>query len=140
WQYVFDRVVSPSCLWSSYAPGSLGDYADVKSLWQAWDEGAYIKDIGHKPALRLIDARWGNLESEETHKRKFPTWRPRNDGKARKIWSNFFFFIHRINGRIKSGHSSNEAVSYFEDLRGEKSLSQLHKVLQPKDLKRKRAT
>ena len=38
---------------------------------------------------------------------------------------------------IKSGHGSNEAVMYFEDLRGAKSLSQLHKTLQPK--KRKRA-
>ena len=51
---------------------------------------------------------------------------------------NFFFFIHRIDARIKSGHSSGEAVTYFEDSRGTKSLSQLHKALQPK--KRKRAT
>jgi hypothetical protein len=82
WQYVLDWVVNPSPLWSSYAPGSLGDYADIKSIWQAWDEGTYIKDVGRKPALRLIDARWGNLESQETHKRKFPSWRPRNDNKV----------------------------------------------------------
>ena len=88
WQYIFDSVVNPSLLWSSYAPGSLGDYADIKSIWQAWDEGAYIKDVGHKPALRLIDARWGNLESQETHKRKYPSWRPRNDNKVR-----FPFFL-----------------------------------------------
>ena len=87
WQYVLDMVVNPSLLWSSYAPDSLGDYADVKSIWQAWDEGAYIKDVGRKPALRLIDARWGNLESQETHKRKFPSWRPRNDN---KVCSYFF--------------------------------------------------
>ena len=82
WQYVLDRVVNPFPLWSSYAPGSLGDFADVKAIWQAWDEGTYIKDVGRKPALRLIDARWGNLESQETHKRKFPSWRPRNDNKV----------------------------------------------------------
>jgi len=82
WQYILDGVINPSLLWSSYAPGSLGDYADVKSIWQAWDEGAYIKDVGRKPALRLIDARWGNLESQETHKCKFPSWRPRNDNKV----------------------------------------------------------
>lgn len=78
WQYLLDKVVnpSPSPLWSSYSPGSLGDYADIKSIWQAWDEGEYIKDVGCKPALRLIDARWGNLESQETHKRKYPSWRP----------------------------------------------------------------
>ncbi len=82
WQYVLDKVVNPSPLWSSYAPCSLGDYADVKSIWQAWDEGTYIKNVGRKPAFRLIDARWGNLESHETHKRKFPSWRPRNDNKV----------------------------------------------------------
>ena len=82
WQYVLDKVVNPSVLWSLYAPGSLGEYADIKSIWQTWDEGTYIKDVGRKPALRLIDARWGNLESQETHKRKFPSWRPRNDNKV----------------------------------------------------------
>jgi len=55
---------------------------DVKSIWQAWDEGAYIKDVGRKLALRLIDTKWGNLKSQETHKRKFPSWRPRNDNKV----------------------------------------------------------
>ena len=87
WQYILDRVVNPSFLWSSYAPRSLGDYEDIKSIWQVWDEGAYVKHVGHKPALRLIDARWGNLESQETHKRKLPSWRPRNDNKVC-----FFFF------------------------------------------------
>ena len=93
WQYVLDRVVNPSPLWSSYAPGSLGDYADIKSIWQAWDEGTYIKDVGRKPALRLIDARWGNLESQETHKRKFPSWRPRNDN---KVCMSIFSYLHGI--------------------------------------------
>jgi hypothetical protein len=82
WQYILDRVVNPSALWSSYAPGSLGDYPDIKSIWQAWDEGAYIENVGRKPAVRLIDARWGNLESQETHKRKYSSWRPRNDTKV----------------------------------------------------------
>ena len=49
------------------------------SIWQVWDEGAYVKDVGCKPALRLIDERWGKLESQETHKHKYPSWRPRND-------------------------------------------------------------
>jgi hypothetical protein len=89
WQYLLDRVENPSPLWSSYAPGSLGDYADIKSIWQAWDEGTYIRNVGRKPALRLIDARWGNLESQETHKRKFPSWRPRNDNKV----CGYSFFI-----------------------------------------------
>ena len=63
WQYILDRVVNPSSLWVSYSSGSLGDYADVKSIWQAWDEVEYIKDISHRPALQLIDKRWGNLET-----------------------------------------------------------------------------
>ena len=92
WQYILDKVINPSFLWSSYAPGSLGDYADIKSIWQAWDEGAYIKDVGRKPALRLIDGRWGNLESQETHKRKFPSWRPRNDNKV-------CFYIYFFEGK-----------------------------------------
>jgi hypothetical protein len=91
WQYLLDQVINPSPLWSSYAPGSLGDYADIKSIWQAWDDGTYIKNVGHKPALRLIDARWGNLESHETHKRKFPSWRPRNDNKV--CGYSFFIFM-----------------------------------------------
>lgn len=82
WQYIFARITSPPELWLVYTPGSLGQYADIKSLWQEWEEGAYVKDIGRKPALRLIDARWGNLESQETHKRKLPSWRPRNDTKV----------------------------------------------------------
>ena len=91
WQYLLDQVINPSPLWSSYAPGSLGDYADIKSIWQAWDEGTYIKNVGCKLALRLIDARWGNLKSQETHKRKFPSWRPQNDNKV--CGYSFFIFM-----------------------------------------------
>ena len=61
WQYILNKVINLSVLWSSYSPNSLSDYADVKSIWQAWNEGEYIKDVGRKPALQLIDARWGNL-------------------------------------------------------------------------------
>ena len=82
WQYILNRVVNLSALWSSYAPGSLGDYPDIKSIWQMWDEGTYIENVGRKPAVRLIDERWGNLESQETHKRKYSSWRPRNDTKV----------------------------------------------------------
>ena len=153
WQYIFDRIINPSNLWLSYAPGSLGDYPDIKSLWQAWDEGTFVNDVGRTPALRLIDARWGNLKSQETRRGKFPSWRPTNDEKvstssyklsnwfcshnlqARKIWSNFYFFVHRIEDKIKSGMSSNAAVSHFDNLRNERSLSQLHRSLQTKKRK-----
>ena len=46
WQYIFDRIINPSSLWLSYTPGSLGDYPDIKSLWQAWDEGTFVIDVG----------------------------------------------------------------------------------------------
>jgi len=82
WQYILDRVINPLDLWPSYAPGSLSDYPNVKSIWQVWDKGAYTRDVGCKPALCVIDARWGNLESQETHKCKYPSWRPRNDNKV----------------------------------------------------------
>jgi hypothetical protein len=82
WQYIFDRIRNPSTLWLSYAPGSLGDYPDIKSLWQAWDEGTFVIDVGRTPALRLIDARWGNLKSQETHRGRFPSWRPTNNEKV----------------------------------------------------------
>ena len=152
WQYIFDRITNPSELWLSYAPGSLGDYPDIKSLWQAWDEGTLVVDVGRTPALRLIDARWGNLKSQETHRGRFPSWRPTNNEKvcvilqtihtffsrnsqARKIWSNFFFFVHRIEDKIKSGMSSDAAVSHFDNLRNERSLSQFHRSLQTKKRK-----
>ena len=54
-------------------------------------EPMYIKNVGHKPALRLIDVRWGNLESQETHKHKFPSWRPQNDNKV--CGYSFFIFM-----------------------------------------------
>jgi hypothetical protein len=82
WQYIFDRITNPANLWLSYAPGSLGDYPDIKSLWQAWDEGTFVIDVGRTPALRLIDARWGNLKSQETHRGRFPSWRPTNNEKV----------------------------------------------------------
>jgi len=75
WQYVFENVTNPSELWLSYAPGNLGDYADIKSIWEAWDEGTFVTSIGRKAPIRLIDARWGNLKNEETHRKKYASWR-----------------------------------------------------------------
>jgi hypothetical protein len=83
WQYIFDRITNPSDLWVLYAPRGLGDYPDVKSLWQAWDKGTFVDDVGRKPALQLIDARWGNLKSQETNRKRFPSWRPANNEKVR---------------------------------------------------------
>jgi hypothetical protein len=88
WQFIFENVSEPSALWISYAPESLGNYLDIKSLWQAWDEGTYVLKIGRKPALRLIDGRWGNIKNQNNHGR-LPSWRPRNDEKV-------FYFYNSI--------------------------------------------
>jgi hypothetical protein len=103
WQYIFDRITNPSNLWLSYAPGSLGDYPDIKSLWQAWDEGIFVIDVGRTPALRLIDARWGNLKSQETHRGKFPSWRPTNNEKVCTVLHIISCFTHIICRLARSG-------------------------------------
>lgn len=93
WNSVFAHIVDPSLLWTVYAPDSLGNYPDIKSLWQAWDEGSYVENVGRKPALRLLDARWGSLKNMKTNKGKFPSWRPRNDNNVRlslTLLSNWF--------------------------------------------------
>jgi len=149
WQHIFDKITTASEIWTTYAPGNLGDYRDIQSLWTAWDEGTYVPGVGKKAAIRMIDSRWGNLKSLETKHGRLASWRPHNDSKvclfprylysyptymnqARKIWSNFYFFVTRIEQYIKTGHSSAEAVDHFESLRAGRSLSQLHKHLQVK--------
>lgn len=39
WQSIFSKVTNPVQLWDCYAPRSLGDYPDVKTIWQSWSEG-----------------------------------------------------------------------------------------------------
>ena len=107
WQYIFDRVTNPSDLWLSYAPGSLGDYPDIKSLWQAWDEGTFVVDVGRKPAMRLIDARWGNLKSHDTRQGRLPSWRPRNNDKVSTPSYDYLVDVAHINRRpARSGRIS----------------------------------
>ena len=103
WQYLFDRITNPSKIWLLYTPGSLGDYLDIKSLWQAWDEGAFVIDVGQTPALRLIDARWGNLKSQETHWGRLPSWRPTNNEKVGTSSCCLFDFSHIIFRLTRSG-------------------------------------
>ncbi len=54
----------------------------MSALWEAWDEGTYLADIGRKVALRSIEERWGALKDESTKRSKLPSWRPRNDATA----------------------------------------------------------
>ncbi|PPR08000.1 hypothetical protein CVT24_003747 [Panaeolus cyanescens] len=132
WQHILDAVSNPVELWATYEPGSLGEYRDIKSLWQAWDEGTFVPNVGHKPALRLIDARWGDLRNQKTNKKKFPAWRPRNNDNARAKWSRFYFFIKLIQDRVDEGCSIDTAVQYFDLLRKDDSVHALFKSLKPK--------
>ncbi|PPR04707.1 hypothetical protein CVT24_011829 [Panaeolus cyanescens] len=132
WQHILDAVSNPVELWAVYEPGSLGEYRDIKSLWQAWDEGTFVPNVGHKPALRLIDSRWGDLRNQKTNKKKFPAWRPRNNDNARAKWSRFHFFIKLIQDRVDEGCSIDTAVQYFDLLRKDDSVHALFKSLKPK--------
>jgi hypothetical protein len=67
-------------------------FPSIMSLWQCWDEGAYIMDVGQAPALRLINARWGSLKNQETKKGRLAAWRPRNDEKVALLK-----LIHELN-------------------------------------------
>ena len=82
WQHIFEKVTHPVAMWEVYAPRNLGDYHDVRDLWQAWDEGSFVEGVGRLPALRLIEARWGTLKNKETNKGKYAQWRPPKDDKV----------------------------------------------------------
>ncbi|KAK0449057.1 uncharacterized protein EV420DRAFT_789452 [Desarmillaria tabescens] len=94
WQSVFSRVMDPVKLWDCYVPRSLGDYPDVKSIWQSWSEGAIIEDIGRLPPIQLIENKWGSLKNGTMGKGRLPSWRPRNDA---KVWFHAWhtsFYLH----------------------------------------------
>jgi hypothetical protein len=55
WNSVLSLVEQPPLLWTVYAPKNLGDYADIKSLWQAWEEGMTVEGVGCTPPLWVID-------------------------------------------------------------------------------------
>jgi hypothetical protein len=73
WNSVLSLVQQAPLLWTVYAPKRLGEYADIKSLWQAWEEGMTVEGVGCTPPLRLIDERWGSRRGHRTD------WRPRNN-------------------------------------------------------------
>jgi hypothetical protein len=62
WNSVLSLVQQPHLLWIVYALKNLGEFADIKSLWQAWEEGMTVEGVGCTPPLRVIDERWGNCK------------------------------------------------------------------------------
>jgi hypothetical protein len=62
WNSVLSLIKQPPLLWTVYAPKNLGDYADIKSLWQAWEEGITVEGVGYTPPLQVIDEQWGSCK------------------------------------------------------------------------------
>jgi hypothetical protein len=73
---IFAMIKRPALLWKPWRPESLGNYLNVKLLWQAWDEGTLIEGVGRKPPLRLVDKEWGSQKHQQTSKGRLPSWRP----------------------------------------------------------------
>ncbi|KAF8230613.1 hypothetical protein L208DRAFT_1281176 [Tricholoma matsutake] len=129
WNAVLSLVQQLHLLWTGYALKNLGEYADIKSLWQAWEEGMSVEGIGCMPPLRVIDEHWGSCKGHRA------VWRPQGDA---PIWVNFYFFITQINAYRGTGHTIDEAITYFEAEQGDQSVNQFHKSLQEKKPNQKR--
>ncbi|KAJ7577738.1 hypothetical protein C8J56DRAFT_756321, partial [Mycena floridula] len=124
WNAVLDMVRQPLKLWATYSPKSLGTYQSVKDLWTVWDEGTRVDGVGQMPAMRLIDERYGNVQGRRA------SWRPSNDTTARKLWSNFYFFIQQVQELRKGGKSVTEATSQLDNQRDGRTLNKLQSELQ----------
>ncbi|KAF8267001.1 hypothetical protein EI94DRAFT_1489235, partial [Lactarius quietus] len=127
WNSVLSLVQQPLLLWPGYAPKHLGEYSDIKSLWQAWEEGMFVEGVGCTPPLRLIDEKWGSLNKMAST--KGPTGECLTCA-ARTKWAKFQFFITRISAHKAAGHTIDQTLAFFESERGVKSVNQFHKALQ----------
>jgi len=140
WQAILGLVRQPARVWRYWAPGNLGTYSSFAALWQAWDEGEKVDGVGCKPALRLIEAQWGQNKSKHTNVGRLPAWRPTNDAKARKTWSNFKLMQQQVQSEIDNGKTPAEAIRILDARRGTLSLPQYHKKLQPRTRRQTTAT
>jgi hypothetical protein len=154
WQAIFKLISRPDLLWECWGPRSLGAYPDIKSLWEAWDEGASVKGVGRAPPLRLVESEWGRHEDQRTGKGKLPAWRPRKNAnvsvllsppsvypspvlipvllQARQRWSQFMVLIKRVEDEMANGRTASAAVKHLDDLRDGRTLPQLQVTLRPK--------
>lgn len=136
WQALFSVVVHPDFLWDCWGPGNLGEFPDVGSLWKCWDEGTAIEGVGRKPPLRMVETEWGSRKDKRSNKGHHAAWRPRQNTTARQKWSQFQFFISRIETSISTGLTASQAVQVLEDTRLTLSMPQLHRKLQTKRQKK----
>jgi hypothetical protein len=51
---------------------------------------------------------------------------------VRQTWSQFQFFIRRVEQALANGSTASEALQDFELQRGDHSMPGFHKILQPK--------
>ncbi|KAG5650016.1 hypothetical protein H0H81_001053 [Sphagnurus paluster] len=102
WQAIFCMAIRSELLWEGWARSSLGSYADVKALWETWDE------VG---------------THQRTKKGKLPTWQPRKNvqpevanGKTASVAVQELYSLHagrilaqsQVATRLKH-HKKNEA-------------------------------
>lgn len=76
WTSIFAIIKQPALLWRVWWPESLGNYQNIKHLWQAWDEGAFVERVGHRPPLQLVDKEWGLQKHQLMLKGHLPSWQP----------------------------------------------------------------
>ncbi|KAH8997106.1 hypothetical protein EDB86DRAFT_3153509, partial [Lactarius hatsudake] len=127
-------IKQPALLWKVWQPESLGSYLNVRLLWQAWDEGTLIEGVGRKPPLRLVDEEWGLQKHWQTSKGRLPSWQPHQNVSmsVQQTWSQFQFFVKRIEQALANGSTASEALQDFESQCGDQSMLKFHKFLQPR--------
>lgn len=155
WTSIFEMVKQPCFLWNCWRPGNLGEYGSIKELWTAWHEGTAVEGVGQLPALQLVEQEWGGTKDKSTNKGRRQAWRPHNNnnvsvvrshpcrwsilfshaalcGQVRRQWSQFMFFVNRVNSMMDAGKHASEAVRALDEDRGSMSLPQFHSTLQAK--------
>ncbi|KAN0126226.1 hypothetical protein V8E53_015271, partial [Lactarius tabidus] len=132
WHAIFEHIAWPALLWDCWGPGSLGEYPDILALWKSWDKGLMVKGVGQRLPLCLMDARWGCHTDVCSRKGHLPAWQPRNNENARQKWSQYQFFTRCIEESVANGRTALQAVHELDNLRGSRTLPQLHQELQPK--------
>jgi len=79
WTSILAMVKQPALVWKCWRPNNLGDYENIKCLWQAWDEGTLIEGVGRLAPLQLVDKEWGSQKNQQTSKGRLPSWQPHQD-------------------------------------------------------------
>jgi hypothetical protein len=85
WQAIFGLIWQPAFLWQCWGPGSLSDYPNIKTLWQAWDEGEVVCGVGRRPPLRSVEKEWGAKVDQRTNKGWLQSWWPHRDAAVRSL-------------------------------------------------------